>query len=301
MPLSLEQALQRVPAWQGQSNLKSSFLSGGITNLNYRVETGDGSFVLRIGGEDSELLGITREAEYAAHSAAAQIGLAPEVLYFIRPEGYLVTRFIQGRPIPPEEIRQPATIRRIVGTMHRYHALPPIAWTFSPFRTVETYAETARGHDVALPRPFEGWLADLRSIESTLAAHPSPPRLCHNDLLNANFLDDGELRILDWEYAGMGDVEFDLANLSVHHEFRDEHDQILLTEYFAEAATPARLARLRLLKIASDFREAMWGMVQAGISKLDFDFRGYADRHFRRMAARTQAPTFRQWLEEARG
>jgi thiamine kinase-like enzyme len=120
-------------------------------------------------------------------------------------------------------------------------------------------------------------------------------------LLNANFLLDDRLHILDWEYAGMGDVLFDLANFAVHHEFHETHEELLLQEYFGEPATPSRLARLRLLKIASDFREAMWGMVQVGISKLPFDFRGYADRHFRRMSARTQAPAFGRWLEEAMG
>ncbi|MGH2628064.1 MAG: phosphotransferase family protein, partial [Anaerolineales bacterium] len=238
-------------------------------------------------------------AEHAAHRAAAGIGLAPEVLYFIRPEGYLVTRFIDGRPIPPEEIRQPQTIARVVQAMRAYHALPPIAWSFSPFRTVEAYAETARLHRVDLPDDFAAWHADLKAIEAALAVHAGARRLCHNDLLNANFLDDGRLRILDWEYAGMGDVFFDLANLAVHHDFTDENDRLLLEEYFAESAAPRRMARLSLLKIASDFREAMWGMVQLGISKLDFDFREYAAKHFQRMNSRLHRPAYRAWLEEA--
>jgi thiamine kinase-like enzyme len=297
MPLSLEQALERVPHWHGAA-LTTSFLSGGITNLNYRVDMDGEAYVLRLAGEDSELLGIVREAEYAAHLAAAGIGLAPDVLYFIRPEGYLVTRFVEGRALPPEEIRRPKTVVRVVEAMHAYHALPPIAWPFSPFRTVEAYAGTARRHGVALPGPFTAWHADLQTIEAALAAHGGAPRLCHNDLLNANFLDDGRLRILDWEYAGMGDVFFDLANFAVHHDFTEQNDRFLLEQYFAEPATPRRLARLSLLKIASDFREAMWGMVQLGISKLDFDFAEYADKHFRRMEARLQGPAFRRWLEE---
>lgn len=298
MPLSLGQALQRVPLWHGAS-LKTSFLSGGITNLNYRVDADGEAYVLRLGGQDSELLEIVREAEYAAHRAAAGIGLAPEVVYFIRPEGYLVTRFVEGRAICPEEIRQPQMIQRVAAAMHAYHALPPIPWSFSPFRTVGAYATTARLHGVALPGRFAAWHADLRTIEAALAVHVGVPRLCHNDLLNANFLDDGKLRILDWEYAGMGDVYFDLANFAVHHDFTEEDDRFLLGEYFGEPATPRRVARLSLWKIASDFREAMWGMVQLGISTLDFDFGAYSEKHFQRMNARLQSPAFRRWLEEA--
>ena len=111
---------------------------------------------------------------------------------------------------------------------------------------------------------------------------------CHNDLLNANFLDDGEIKIVDWEYAGMGDRFFDLANLSVNQEFGAAEDEILLTSYFGET-TAASMASLGMMKFMSDFREAMWGVLQSGISELDFDFNGYAVRHFDRLAAHSRA------------
>ena len=60
---------------------------------------------------------------------------------------------------------------------------------------------------------------------------------CHNDLLNANFLDDGErLCIVDWEYAGMGDRFFDLANFSINHELDADASAVLLEAYFGDAA-----------------------------------------------------------------
>src|SRR5207245_2168492 len=118
---------------------------------------------------------------------------------------------------------------------------------------------------------------------------------CHNDLLNANFLDDGEIRIVDWEYAGMGDRFFDLANFSVNHEFNIEDDRRLLGAYFGEVRE-ADLAALRLMRFMSDFREAMWGVLQGGISDLDFDFKGYAAKHFARMEATAAAPEFEKYL-----
>ena len=99
MPLTLEEAIARVPHWAGAEDLKATPLSGGITNCNYRIDLGGEAFVLRIVGVDTELLGINREYEYAANLAAGRLGIAPDVYYFIRPEGYLVTRFIAGRPI----------------------------------------------------------------------------------------------------------------------------------------------------------------------------------------------------------
>ncbi|HEX7588816.1 MAG TPA: choline/ethanolamine kinase family protein, partial [Anaerolineae bacterium] len=275
MGLTLAEAIARVPVWQGARDLKTAPLGGGITNQNWRVDVGNQSYVLRIGGENTELLGIDRRYERAANEAAARIGLAPEVVYFIEPEGYLVTRFVHGRPLPRDEIGKTENIRRVAGALNRFHALPAIPGEFSPFRTITNYAEIARRYRVTFPANFDWTIARIREIEAALGQDPSAQHPRHNDLLNENFLDDGAIRILDWEYAGMGDVAFDLANFAVHHGFFDEQDRYLLGCYFGQ--TTARcLARHNLMKIASDGREAMWAMVQIGISKLDFDFHAYA-------------------------
>jgi thiamine kinase-like enzyme len=97
----------------------------------------------------------------------------------------------------------------------------------------------------------------------------------------------------------MGDPFFDLANFAVNHDFSDEQEGVLLDGYFGEA-TPARHARLKLMKLMSDFREAMWGMIQIGISQLDFDFRGYADKHFDRLSQSMQDPQWEGWLREVK-
>ncbi len=131
----------------------------------------------------------------------------------------------------------------------------------------------------------------------------SPARLiplpCHNDLLNANFIDEGDrLRIVDWEYAGMGDPFFDLGNFSVNHELPSEADEALLRAYEGQVR-PARLARLSLMRVVSDFREAMWSVLQQGISNLDFDFVAYADEHFERLLESASRPGFERALQDA--
>ena len=78
MALTVDEAIARVPMWANVSDLKISPLGGGITNSNYRIDTGGESFVLRIAGADTELLGITREYEYAANLAAGELGIAPD-------------------------------------------------------------------------------------------------------------------------------------------------------------------------------------------------------------------------------
>jgi thiamine kinase-like enzyme len=124
-------------------------------------------------------------------------------------------------------------------------------------------------------------------------------RPCHNDLLNGNFLLAEKLYILDWEYAGMGDIFFDLANFSVNHELYEEEIRLLLECYFGKVSART-LAHLHIMRIMSDFREAMWGQVQIGISDLDFDFHAYAVKHFDRLTLNITDPSWNRWLREVR-
>jgi thiamine kinase-like enzyme len=291
MALTVEEAIARVPQWAGAADIQISPLRGGITNQNYRVDTGGESFVLRITGEKTDLLGIERENEYIANRAAGLLGIAPEVIYFIRPEGYLVTRFIQGRPIPPEEIGQKEMMRKVVSTLRKVHSMEPIPSHFSVFRMVENYTNFAHQHQIPLPEDFHWYQQRAQQAKAALKAGSSIIVPCHNDLLNENFLFDGEVRLLDWEYAGMGDPFFDLANFSSHHQFTEDQDLYMLECYFEEV-TQAHWTHLKIMKMMSDFREAMWAIVQIGISQLDFDYQGYADTFFRRTAEKLETLRF---------
>jgi thiamine kinase-like enzyme len=164
---------------------------------------------------------------------------------------------------------------------------------------VEAYAATAAARGVAPPEEFV-WAKDLADrIEAARGPQPLVP--CHDDLLNANFIDDGtRIRIVDWEYAGMGDRWFDLGNFAVNNELDDDQETLLLEAYFGEPPDDRRRATLKLFRFMSDFREGMWGVVQAGVSELEFDFRDYAQKHFDRLEKARTDPRFEGWIEEAR-
>ena len=118
-------AMQRVPELAGRELILTS-LSGGITNRNFLVTIPGESerYVIRLAGNDTHLLGISREVEHAATVAAAGVGVGPEVTAFIRPEGYLVTRFIEGSPVSFEQVRERATLARIADSLRRIHQGP---------------------------------------------------------------------------------------------------------------------------------------------------------------------------------
>jgi thiamine kinase-like enzyme len=297
MDQHIERILNQIPGWNAAGATVAP-LVGGITNQNYRVDFGGETFVLRIGGKGTHLLGIDRARESICTAIAAQVGVGAEVIHFLPAEDVLVTRFIAGTVFTPEIAAQQEMLPRIVDSMKRYHAGPAFPGTFSPFETVRSYHTLALEHDVAFPETLQRVFALMEQIEQALASSGATfTRPCHNDLLASNFIDDNHtIRIVDWEYAGLGDLFFDLGNFAVNQSLNEEQCVLLLLNYFGEVQ-PANLAHLHLMRLGSDLRESFWGFLQLGISELDFDYKEYAHHHLNRFLHNVQTAPFEQWLQ----
>jgi thiamine kinase-like enzyme len=292
--------LDRVPGWASRARTVEA-LEGGITNRNYRVTVGGECFVVRSPGEGTEHLGIDRDHEHEAARRAADLGVGPEVVAFIEPEGALVTRFVVGRVMTPAALGSQPALAEAAVLLRVVHDGPTIAAVFDWYRVPQDYAATARAHGVDVPPAYGRAMEVAEEVRGAFSAGAEAPCACHNDLLAANFLRTADgLLLLDWEYAGMNDRYFDLGNFAVNNHLDRAGDEALVAAYFGEV-TPRRLGRLRLMKVISDLREAMWGVVQQGVSTLDVDFVGYAEEHFDRLLHNAGAAGFRRMLEDAAG
>jgi thiamine kinase-like enzyme len=282
-------------------------LEGGITNRNYVARFAGTSYVVRLPGKETGLLEIDREAEREASEAAARAGVGPEVAAMLSDPPCLVTRFVEGHEMSPAELREPAAMAEVARLARALHESGErVRSAFSGFRIVESYAATARGRGAEVPAAYERAHATAARIEAALYESKSRPTgpevLCHNDFLAANFLrSGGSIRIVDWEYAGMGDRYFDLGNFAVNNALSEAEEEAFLAAYLGAPAGLAQLAALRLMRFMSDFREAMWAVLQGSLSDLDFDFAAYAAKHFDRLAAAEAAPGFEALIEDARG
>lgn len=299
---ALEKVVGAMPGWEGAESLTAEHISGGITNRNFCVRVDGRPYFVRLAGEETEALGIDRGNERRTVEVAAQAGIAPGVVAYLPEHGCLITDWIEGSPVPPEALKDQDVLVRLVGSLKAFHDCgSAIPGAFSPFRVVEEYAEYAGVRGAKIPEAYAWLLGRAREIEEAFLRAPAPACPCHNDLLNSNFLlHDGRVMIVDYEYAGMGDVFFDLGNLSVNNDFDEEADLALLEAYFGEA-TPARVARLKLMRLMSDFREAMWGVMQQVLSTLDFDYVEYADKHFARCREHAEDERYPAWLKDAVG
>lgn len=260
---------------------KITNVSGGITNRNYKLDTSSGTYMLRLAGERTALLGIDRHAEFISSKLAFEAGVGAEPIAFLEQHGALLTRFLEDA-ITLDASGAVQQLEQIVKALQIIHAAPKFAKSFSAFQTMLEYYQLALQHGVIFPSDIQTILEELANLERRL--EPSAVIVpCHNDLLPANLLlQQNKLFVVDWEYAGNGNRLFDLANLAANLELNTEAMQHLLFLYFGDAK---ELDSLHLMRRVSDAREAFWGFLQSGISSLEFDFLGYANLHLERFRA----------------
>ncbi len=295
----LHPLLDRLEALLGSRDSEPEPLDGGITNRNYRVRMGGDDYVVRICGKDTDVLGIERDAECQATIAAAGLGIGPELAAYLPEQGCLVMRWIEGSRVEARELRG-ALLEEVAALLRAVHAGPALPARFDSFRIVEAYRDEVLARGGRLPDVYPRAAAAAARIERALHGPDHAPVPCHNDLLTANFLHDSDrLRLVDWEYAGMGDRFFDLGNLAVNNGLQAAEEARLLEAYFGVAPSRGRTAALALMRVMSDFREAMWGAVQEVVSELEVDYGAYRDQHFERLIGAVGAPHFERSLSDA--
>src|SRR3954451_5170766 len=299
----LTEVVARVTALLGPREGSVIQLEGGITNRNFRVNFGGTDYVVRLPGKRTEMLGIDRTAECIANKAAAKLGMAPGVAAMFEEPACLVTLFVNGREMSADELGKPEVLAEVGGDLREFHdSGTDLPTGFDSFRLVEEYAKTGREHGSEPPDGYDDALKTASAIESAVRDQPTHELVpAHNDLLTANFLLDGDhIQLIDWEYAGMGDRWFDLGNFAVNNELDDDQETQLLEAYFGEPPDERLTATLKLFRFMSDFREAMWGVVQRGVSELEFDYDEYTRKHFDRLQELRGDSRFEGWIEAAR-
>ncbi len=272
---------EKLACWRGP--VEPEPLGGGISNHNFLVDDGGSRFFVRI-GEDFLVHNVLRSFELAASRAAHAAGVSPEVVH--AEPGAMVFRYVEGRTLAPEDVRDPAMLARIVPLLHAVHrAIPkhyrgptPIFWVFQVLRDYAArLAEDGHRLTAELPR----YSAAALRLEQ--AVGPVEIAFGHNDLLAANLIDDGRrLWLVDWEYGAFNSPLFDLGGLASNNELSPALEARLLELYFAAPVTDALRRRYQAMKCASLLREAMWSMVSEIHLTIDFDYEAYTTENLAR-------------------
>ncbi|MBT3429306.1 MAG: phosphotransferase [Proteobacteria bacterium] len=283
-----EQQIEQLDFWEGVVSLEP--IDGGITNRNFVATDQGRKYFVRM-GNDIPLHGVMRFNELQASRAAAKVGLSPAVVHQV--PGILILDFIEGKTLAEEDIRQDSYLQQIVPMLHTCHReltknVRGPALIFWVFHVIRDYLATLEDDDSrmrdVLPALKDKAAALERAVGSIDLVYG------HNDLLAANFIDDGKrLWLIDWDYAGYNSPLFDLANLASNNGLSPEQELWLLDNYFNAAAPDATRHAFDAMKCASLLRETLWSMVSEIHSTIDFDFVEYTRENLERFDQQWQA------------
>ncbi len=291
--------LERIDVLRGQP-CHVEPLPGGLTNKNYKVSTPTGVYVVRHSAPSSpDGLGVDRLAEYENSVRAAAAGVGAPVVEFHPDEGLLVIGFLEGETLSDEHLQRPGMLPRVADACRRLHAGPAFVNRFDMFELQPEYLARVQRRGFRLPAGYLGHAETVERIRRALAVRPVALRPCHNDLLAANFIDDGRtVSIIDYEYAGNNDPYFELGNIWSECHLTLEQLEELVEEYDG-APSRGHVARSRLWGLMSQYGWTLWASIQDGSSSLDFDFWSWGMEKYERAEATFAGPELERLLSDA--
>jgi thiamine kinase-like enzyme len=299
MSVTIEQVIEKIDGWRGKA-IAVQPVHGGLTNSNYRVDVDGTPYVVRIPGEATELLAVNRENEYYNTRAAAEAGVGAKIAYYLPDLQVMVLEYIHGETMSIAALQRPGMPTRIAQSLKLLHAGPRFLTDFNMFRLTEFYLKIVDEYEVRIPDGYRDRMPTVAEIERAMQVHPLPTVPCNNDLLAENYIDDGQLlRTIDFEYSGNNDPTFELGNTCQEQQYDEPRLVEMCAAYFGEPY-PDKLARMKLNMIMSDVGWTLWAAIQAKISKIEFDFWGWAVERWGRAEAKMDSPEFPGWLREVR-
>jgi thiamine kinase-like enzyme len=275
--------LRSLPCWKGGIAIVP--LHGGISNESYLVTDGNGKHVVRF-GSDYPFHHVLRDREIMTANAAHEAGFAPTVEYSA--PGIMVMAHIESRTYDAGDVRADAErigtlIRRFHDEMPRHVSGP--GFMFWVFHVIRDYAHTLDRGGSRMVAKLPGYLKLAEELER--AQTPLPIVFGHNDLLPANFLDDGKrLWLIDFEYAGFNTAMFDLAGVSSNAGMSEDEANRLLHAYFGGEPNADIVRSFHAMQCASLLREAMWSMVsELHLKAPGVDYAAYTSENLVKLAA----------------
>jgi thiamine kinase-like enzyme len=260
-------------------------LPGGITNRNYRVDTPAGTVVVRVSDVHSADLAIDRENEYLNSQAAAAAGVGAPVIEYRQGEGLLVVGWIEGRTWGPEDLAVVDNHPRVAAACRALHAGPRFAGDFDMLAIQARYLAIVEQRGYRLPPGYHDHAGKVARMAAAFSARPEPTVPCNNDLLAANFIDDGDrVWLIDYEYSGNNEPSFELGNIWSEASLGADLLDPLVAAYWG-ADRPDKVARARLWGLMSKYGWTLWASIQEATSPIAFDYWSWGMEKYERAEA----------------
>lgn len=238
---------------------------GGLTNHTYKVTLKNGEeYVVRIPGEGTEDV-IVRSDEMISTKLACDLGVDAEMLYFGE-DGSKVTRFIKNAiTMSAESLKNRERIEQVAEIFKKMHTCGvDTKVPFEVFEMAASYEKVIEDNNVSMYDDYAEIKAEVMKIKAEVDSLINPKKVpCHNDALCENWVvGDGRMYLIDWEYAGMNDGMWDVADVSIEAGFDAEYDHMLLSAYLGKEPDVTDEKHFLASKIYVDYLWTLWAKMR---------------------------------------
>jgi thiamine kinase-like enzyme len=243
-------------------------LHGGLAHVTYAVTAGDTDrYVVKFLTQEMDDFGLMIPIDdlIANTVAAGESGVGARVIQALPEIPSIVLEYIDGRTLDTPDLAHPDYIPRIARALADLHLhAPPMRNTTVIWKFLEDYLALVGQHSLACPAGILDWLPTVRRIQAALAVHPLPLTPSNNDLLAKNIMDDGRIRIIDYDFSGMNDPMFDVGDLAMEGDYDPGQIRVACHAYFG-THDPVQYARASLFGIAAQYT---WSLLFVGMDAL---------------------------------
>lgn len=234
---------------------------GGLTNHTYHVTFADGEeYVVRIPGEGTEEL-IVRSDEAISTRLACKLGVDAKLLYFGE-DGSKVTEYLKNAvTMSADSLKDPLRIAQVADVFNVMHSCgEDTGVPFEVFDMAAGYEKIISDMNVPMFDDYAEYKAKVMAVKQEIDKAINAKKVpCHNDPLCENWVvSEGKMYLIDWEYAGMNDGMWDVADVSIEAEFAEEQDMLLLEKYLKRTPTTLDKKHFLASKLYVDFLWTLW-------------------------------------------
>ena len=249
----MDELLASIPELADRGPFKFQALAGGLTNRNFLLTGTEGRLVLRL---NNQAPGVDREREAIALTLASELGIGATIVANKPAAGYLLTEYIDGPVWTPEQARDPEAQERLGHCLRRLHQSVVDLPAFKPMVELRSYLQQPETRVLDYFDSLIVAVDELERLLETQAYYEHLPVPCHHDLVHRNILGQQDLRLIDWEFAALGNPLLDLATFINYHDLAPDEYAPLLASYFGGQAPeqwPQLSAAIRLAQLLELF------------------------------------------------
>lgn len=277
-------------------------LKKGMTNRSFLFSCKGKRYIMRIPGEGTAQL-VDRRHEAAVYQAIREKNICDDIAYISPDNGYKITEYLaDARVCNPEKAED---VRRCMQRLREFHELRlTVAHAFDIFGQIEFYESLWNGAP-SIYKDYRQTKENVFSLRGYIDAHVQERVLTHIDAVPDNFLfvkrDDGseEIRLIDWEYAGMQDPHVDIAMFCIYALYDRRQVDETIAAYFPGGCSEAVRLKIYCYIAAcgllwSNWCEYKWTL---GVEFGEYSLRQY---RYAKEYYRIVRDTLEQWESEGK-